>query len=81
MAETTTAILVPLAASLTTAVTAFSSFSWSAKEEPPNLTTIFLSDFSFTIQQPSTTQNLQNFSFVLGLVNIVIKVVAEAREL
>ena len=49
MAETTTAIFVPLAASFATAATAFASFSWLARLEPPNLTTIFLQEFSFFI--------------------------------
>jgi hypothetical protein len=79
IAETTTAILVPVLASLTTAATALESRSGSARLEPPNLTTIFLQDFSVFICHPSAPRTLLK-SFVLGSVIGVIKVVLEARE-
>ena len=83
MAETTTAILVPFFASFATAFTALASFSWSARLEPPNLTTIFLREFSFFINSTILApRNLvQKFLSGLGLVKIVIKLIAEAKEL
>ena len=49
MAETTTAIFVPFLVSLTTAITAFKSLSWSDRLEPPNLTTMVWLEVSFAI--------------------------------
>ena len=81
MAETTTAIRVPRLASLTTEATAFDNRSLSARLEPPNFTTIFLPDFKFSIQPTIHAQNLtKTFQFVLGLVKIIIKAIAEAKE-
>jgi hypothetical protein len=82
IAETTTAILVPFAASFATEATAFDNRSWSARLEPPNLTTIFLPDFSLFINQTPIHAQTLNQKVLLRLCLVkIIEVIVEAKEL